>query len=711
LFSASWYRVSALTPRLRSHARIHRHRYRGETWYVLQDPSSDRFHRFSPAAYFVIGLMDGRRTVQELWDVACARLGDDAPTQDEVIQLLSQLHRADVLQSDIPPDVTEMEERRGQRQRRQAVGRLSSVLSWKIPLIDPDRWLRVFVPVMRPFFGWGGFVLWLMMVVPALVLTAVHWQALTENFADRVFVAGNLAIIWLVFPIVKAVHELGHAIATRVFGGEVHEMGVMVLVLTPIPYVDASSSSGFQSKWRRMTVGAAGMLVELFIAAGALYVWLAAEPGPTRAIAYDIVLIAGVSTILFNVNPLLRYDGYYILGDLIEIPNLRIRANAYMMYLVERYAFGREDSEPPLATPGERAWFVAFAVLSFLYRIVVVAAIMFYVVDLFFYLGLLLILITMVTWLVLPVSKAINYLFTNPKLRGIRARAFAVAIAGVAIVVALAGFVPLPFRTMAEGVVWVPEESEVRTGAAGFIERIVATPGASVRRGDVLLVGHDPALAGRMTVLQQRIRELEARYAQAWPTDKVRADVVLEELRYAREELARNRERAAALTVRAGTDGTLVIPQSTDLPGRFVKQGELLGRIVDLKTITVRTVVTQSEIDLVRRRMQGVDVRLSERPTDTVRATLRREVPGASETLPATALGTEGGGRVAVDPRDPKGVTTLQRVFELDLELPAQHGLVNVGGRVYVRFEHGDEPLARQWYWHLRQIFLARFNV
>jgi len=120
IFSASWYRVSALTPRLRSHAQIHRHRYRGETWYVLQDPSSDRFHRFSPAAYFVIGLMDGRRSVQELWDVACARLGDDAPTQDEVIQLLSQLHRADVLQSDIPPDVTEMEQRRGQRQRQHA---------------------------------------------------------------------------------------------------------------------------------------------------------------------------------------------------------------------------------------------------------------------------------------------------------------------------------------------------------------------------------------------------------------------------------------------------------------------------------------------------------------------------------------------------------------------------------------------------------------
>jgi len=102
LFSTSWYRVADLKPRIRTHAHIYRHRYRGETWYALQDMASARVHRFSSSSYLVIGLMDGRRTVQEVWDTALARLGDDAPTQDEMIQLLSQLHGADVLQCDVP---------------------------------------------------------------------------------------------------------------------------------------------------------------------------------------------------------------------------------------------------------------------------------------------------------------------------------------------------------------------------------------------------------------------------------------------------------------------------------------------------------------------------------------------------------------------------------------------------------------------------------
>src|SRR5678815_5607448 len=104
LFSPTWYRVAPLTPRLRSHVKLHRHQYRGQRWYVLQDRSNERFHRFTPAAFSYSGLMDGQRSVQEIWDLSCSHLGDCAPTQPEVVQLLSQLHAADALQCDISPD-------------------------------------------------------------------------------------------------------------------------------------------------------------------------------------------------------------------------------------------------------------------------------------------------------------------------------------------------------------------------------------------------------------------------------------------------------------------------------------------------------------------------------------------------------------------------------------------------------------------------------
>src|SRR5262249_37075249 len=152
----------------------------------------------------------------------------------------------------------------------------------------------------------------------------------------------------------KALHELGHGYATKSCGGEVHEMGIMFLVFLPLPYVDASAAAGFRGKWRRASVGAAGMMVEIFVAALALFVWLAVEPGPVRALAFSVMITAGVTTILFNGNPLLRYDGYYILADLLEIPNLAIRGARYWGHLINRYVFGTEGTADFASTLGER---------------------------------------------------------------------------------------------------------------------------------------------------------------------------------------------------------------------------------------------------------------------------------------------------------------------------------------------------------------------
>jgi len=711
LFSSSWYRVAGLQPRLRSHAHIHRHQYRGQTWYVLEDRASQRFHRFTPQAHMLIGLMDGQRTVQELWEIACDRLGDESPTQDEVIQLLGQLHASDVLQSDVPPDAAELLERYERQQRRKQLARFISFFSWRFPLLDPERFLNVTVPLVRPLFGWFGAILWLAVVTPALVLAAMHWTDLTRNFLDRLFSAQTLIVLWLLFPVIKALHELGHAFATKAFGGEVHDMGVMLLVFTPVPYVDASSASAFQSKWRRVLVGAAGMLVEVFLAALALYVWLSVEPGALSAVAYNTILIAGVTTIIFNANPLLRYDGYYILGDLLEIPNLRQRANVYLGYLCERYLFGRREAEPPIATPGERAWFVVYATGSFVYRALVVVAIIAFIADRYFWLAVFFAGASTVGWICVPIVKGLRFLVSSPRLRRRRVRALAVTTAALAAVVWVLGWVPVPYRTVTEGIVWIPEESFVRTRTEGFVERVVATPGARVRRGDVLIVLRDPELRTRVDVLAARVRELQARYDEQKPVDQVKTAIIQEELRYAQEDLARALERVSELTVRSSTDGTFVIPTPEDLPRRFVKKGEQLAYVVELGAITIRAVVPQSAIDLVRFHTRQVEVRLAERLTEVVRGVMRRVVPAASEQLPTTALGSEGGGQIVVDPRDPKGVTAMQKVFQVDVELPAQSSLLNVGGRAYVRFDHGWETLAVQWYLAIRQVFLSRFSV
>jgi len=711
IFSTSWYRIAALKPRLRSHAQIHRHEYRGDTWYVLQDLTMERFLRFSPAVNLLINFMDGERTVDEIWRYGCGRLGDEAPTQDEVVQLLTQLYRADVLQCDVTPDAAELLERREAQLRRQWQSRIFSFFSWRFPLFDPERVLRALMPLVRPLFGWFGALTWLAVVLPAAILTASHWSDLTMNVLDHVLVPQNLAMLWLLFPAIKAFHEFGHAFATKAFGGEVHDMGVMLLVFTPVPYVDASSSWAFRDKWKRVLVGAAGMVVELFLAALALFIWLSTEPGIVRGLAYNAIFIAGISTILFNANPLLRYDGYYILADLIEIPNLRGRANAYLGYLCERYLFGSHTAEVQSATVEERIWFVGWGVLSFVYRIFVVVAILFYLAEYLFSLGALLAVVAAVIWAAIPLGKGVYFLFTHPRLNLVRGRAIAVSAAIAILLVLSIGLVPFPYRSNAEGVIWIPEEAFVRAGAEGFVGAVTAQPGSRVGKGDALVTLTNPALATEEQVLLARVRELEARYVQYLAADPVKAEVAQDELRYARDRLKHNREQLDQLTIRSRTHGTFVVPAAEDLPDRLAKKGELLGYVVELGSVTVRTVVSQAIIDLVQARTRAVEVRLSERIGETVAADIRRIVPGASEKLPTRALGTGGGGDVALDPSDRQGLTAVQKVFQIDLELASQSKLINLGGRGYVRFDHGWAPLGVQWYRKIRQLFLSSLNV
>lgn len=711
LFSPSWYRVAALTPKLRAHARIHRHQYRGETWYVLQDLSSERFHRFSPAAYFIIGLMDGRTTVQQIWDRALAQLGDDAVTQDEVIQLLGQLHASDVMQCDVPPDAAEVFRRREKQARSRLAKRVLSVFAWQIPLFDPDRLLDRMLPFVRPLFGWFGLVLWCLAVGAGVVTAVAHWRELSENVLDRVLLPENLLMIWFVFPLLKLAHEFGHALLVKARGGEVHEMGVMILVLTPVPYVDASSAWAFRSKWQRIAVGAAGMMVELFIASIALFLWLAAEPGLVRALLYNVMLIAGISTVLFNANPLLRFDGYYMLMDALEIPNLRQRGTQYLIYLAERHLFGRREAEPPPSTPGERVWFVGWSVASFFYRILIIIAIVIFLGEQSLLLAMIFAVFTACAWFLVPMVKIGNYLLINPRLRRVRGRATTVTAAAVLGIAGVFFVVPIPHRTTAQGVVWLPEESFARAGAEGFVEKVVATPGGWVKPGETLIETGDVLLATELKVLEARVAELDAKYREQAVVDRVRAEIVEEERRFALQNLERAKERASELTIKAKAEGAFVLPRALDLPGRFVRQGELLAHVVNSDAIIVRAIVSQQDIDLVRNTTRGVEVRLVERLGDTLRASVGRVVPSASDQLPSAALGTQGGGPVAVDPGDREGRRSVQRHFQVNIALPPGERTLHVGSRAYVRFDHGWSPLGLQWYRRARQLFLSRFNV
>ncbi len=711
LFSPHWYRVAELTPRIRSHAQFRRHHYRGQLWYVLDDKASGRHHRFTPAAYHFIARFDGTQKVQDAWDATTSRLGDDAPTQDEAIQLMGQLHAADVLQCDVPPDTEELFTRYQREQRQKWKKRLMNPLAVRIPLLDPDRFLENWLPFVRPFFGWFGFLIWAAIVVTGVVLATTHWKELSAHAASQALSPMNLVLLVFVYPIVKGLHELGHGFATKVWGGEVHEMGIMFLVFMPVPYVDATASASFPEKSRRISVSAAGMMVELGLAAASMFLWLQVEPGIVRDIALNIMLIGGISTLLFNGNPLLRFDGYYIFADAIDVPNLGSRSNKYIAYLAQRFLCGVRSARSPANAPGEARWFFFYGISAFIYRQFIMVAIVTLIALKAFALAVVLGGWAVFQQLLMPTAKALTYLFVNPAVRRTRVRAVMVVTGLTAAIVGGVFFAPAPHWTRAEGVLWLPEKAHVRTGTDGFVSRLLVAADSQVKRGDPVIELHDPLLNAHLKVLEAQRKELKVEYDAKEYEDRVEAQKIADELKSVKAALARAKERVDDLIVRSASDGVLIVPQSQDLPGRFVRHGEPIAYVVDFKEITARVVVPQADVGQVRGNTKNVEVRLVDNVDKALTASILREVPAADDRLPSPALGSVGGGRFQVDPQDEQGTRTLDPIFQFDLSLPADTKIDNVGGRVYVRFDHGTEPLAKQWYRSLRQLFLRQFTI
>ena len=342
-FSDSWYRVAQLRPRLRAAVQTHRQHFRGQTWHVLRDLGNDQYFRLSEPAYRFIGMLDGNRSVAEVWAAANEQLGDRAPTQGEAIQLLGQLFTSNLLQCELPADSAGMFERYRKRVRREVGGYLMNLLFMRIPLFDPEPILEKWVHLVGWLFSLPGLLLWALYVGFGFSYLTGHWEELFKAAQPQTLLqTENIFLLYACFAGIKAIHEFGHGFACKRFGkvsgtgGEVHTMGIMLLVMAPVPYVDASSAWAFRNKWHRIIVGAGGMYVELLVAATAAIIWANTAPGTLiNDICFNLIFIASVSTIMFNANPLLRYDGYYMLSDALEIPNLGARANQYLGYLFQ----------------------------------------------------------------------------------------------------------------------------------------------------------------------------------------------------------------------------------------------------------------------------------------------------------------------------------------------------------------------------------------
>ena len=713
-----WQRLESLRPSLPRHIHIQRRDYSGEPWYILQDKSNGRFHRLTPSAWRLISAMDGHNSLAQVLAAASHaefyESADDIPTRDDLIHLLQYLHVADLLVCDLPPNTQELFARREQKKQQRWVRLFMNPLTWNIPLGNPDKLLDKLMPLARLLATRTMGVIWLVVVGYALLQAGNHWSELTKGQLDRVLSPSNLLLLWLTYPFFKVLHELGHGLFTKVWGGQVNDCGLVFVVGTPLPYVDASAATGFYSKRQRLMVSAAGMAVELFLAALALLLWLQLSSGSgtgfLRDFLYNIIIIGSVSTLFFNGNPLMRFDGYHLLTDACDLPNLATRSNQQFSYLLRRYAYGVSGIFSPAANTREAIIFTGYSIAAFLYRLFMLFFIILLVANYFPTFGLVVGGWLVFFQLVWPALKALHYVARDKQLAANRLRALAVTAAGASALVVGLVFVPVPQSTSVEAVLWLPDEARVKVESSGEVAQLLVANGEAVMQGQELVRLYNPALVAQLLSQQARLREYDARYQQAWVSDRPQAQLLEQDLNAIKAEVALLQTRVQNLVVRSPSEGIFRITRQHYLPGSYLHQGDELALIEKPDAVRVRAALLQQEVGLVRQATHSISVRLASNPSQDIQAQLLSQTPIATQELPSIVLGAQGGGRLAVDANQPSGTRVAEKVFLLDVALRDFVQSGHYGERVYVRFQHPSEPLARRWYRKLQQVFIQHFS-
>jgi putative peptide zinc metalloprotease protein len=711
-FSESWYRVAGLKVRLHPTVTVRKQLFRGEIWYVLRDPFNNQFFRLRPTAHeFVIRLRPDR-TVEEVWEECLERFPDDAPGQEDVIKLLTQLYFGNLLHFETPADSAKLFERYRKRRQREIRSKLMSIMFIRIPLFDPDPLLKRILPVFKHLISPIGAALWLMVVAAALKMVVDRFDMATSQ-VQGILAPDNLFLLYVGMVVIKSLHEFGHALVCRRFGGEVHTMGVMLLIFTPLPYMDATSSWSFRSRWQRALVGGAGMLTEVFIAALATFVWAHSGPGTLSSLAYNMMFIASVSTVLFNGNPLLRFDGYYILSDLLDIPNLTTRSKKHLRHLVERYAFGYKDSFSPAQAPKEAFWLTVFGVLSGIYRVVVFVGIILFVADKFLLAGLLMALICVISWGIVPLYRLIVYLASSPRLARTRARAIAVSVGALALLVSFLAVWPFPNRFRAPGVIESVRYVQVINDAPGYVKTVLVPSGARVRAGTALIELSDRELDLEIEATEAQRTETLAMQRRALRLETADLEPIRKRLETIESKLEDLKNQRDALLVRTRQSGIWVAPLIKDMVATWVPRGSTVGEIVNRDAFRFSAVVSQDEAaDLFNGQIRKAEVRIHGQGGKNLEVDGVKIIPYQQERLPSAALGWYGGGEVPVSVEDGTGLRATEPFFQIYATVrPTLDPLLLHGRSGKLRFTLNPKPLLFQWIHKFKQLLQKRYQI
>lgn len=693
--------LSNLVLKFRDDLRVSRQQLGGQSCYVIEDPINGHFFRVGEPEYDFISSLDGRRSVQDAIAL-CAERGTDAITESEaatICRWLVESQLAHTPEAASPDRLWEAARTRATRRRWYAL----NPLFIRIPLLNPDRLLSAAQPWVGWLASWPFFLLWLPVVLVGLFAVLLHWGEFAAG-AQGILAAHNWLPLVAGWAALKLAHETFHGLACKRFGGHVPEYGITLIIFAPVPYADVSTAWRFPSRWQRIFVSAAGMYVELFLAAIAAIVWARSEPGMLAQAAYNLIVTATIGAVVFNGNPLMRFDGYYILADLVDIPNLYSHGQRFLADMARWLFFGTRPQPVPLSAG--REWVVrVYAVLALAWRVLVCTSLLVAAYALFHGAGIVLAAAGVVAWYIVPLVQLIRYLARkdHPEPLNFR-RAWGVAAGLVIAAYLVFGWVPWPGRASAPGVLDYWPLEIVRCESPGFVRGIHVRSAQRVTADQVLAQLENPELEHEITDLavlieQSRLRERGFRSAGEFSAAQVEARFrqTLQSQKAEKEKLL------AGLTIRAPIAGVVLGRHLDSFQGAFVQRGTEILAVAGGPPREITLAIDESQARLFAERVgSSVTVYVASAEPIRLQGRLVSVTPYASKRLPHEALGAAAGGPLPVRPHtvSHEGDETALRWELLNpyveatvrLSSPLPRG-IRGGGRVRVSFPVFDETI------------------
>ncbi len=729
-----------LAMRMRPDLSARQHRYQGRVYWVVKEPVGLNYFRFQEEEYAILLMLDGKSSLDDIKAEFEARFPPQKIGVEELQQFIGMLHRSGLIIANVPGQGKQLKIRRDERWRKEWLNKLSNILSIRFKGIDPDRLLEWMHPKLKWMYSRTAVACCAILALSALSLVLVQFDVFQSKLPSfhQFFNLKNAIWLSIALGVTKVIHEFGHGLTCKHFGGECHEMGVMVLVLTPCLYCNVSDSWMLPNKWHRIAIGAGGMYIEIVIASICTFIWWFTEPGMLNHLCLSTMFVCSVSTLMFNSNPLLRYDGYYILADLVEIPNLRQKASDILNRKLGYWCLGLEQPDDPFLPERNQIFFALYSIAAAIYRWVVVFSILWFLYEIWKpyrleIIGQIIGVASIYGLAIQPLWKLGKFFYVPGRLEKVKKGRMYATLGVLAAVAAAVLFIPLPHRVYCTLEIQPREAKSIYVSVPGELEDVFVKPGDQVEQNARLaqLVNLDVDLSlaelkGERDQNQTQLESLQVQMTRDPQGASLQVQPLREMLAALNKQIADKQFDLERLTLVSPVSGTVLPPP--ELPAKrnqdkqlqhwsgtpldpknrnaYLEQGVLFCLVGDPHKMEALLVVDQEDIEYLRKG-QTAEVKLDELPAETLSGEIA-EIGAEPLTVSPRHLSNKAGGELATK-TDESGVERpLNTSYQVRVPLDDPEDLLRIGLRGRSRIQTEPQTLGHRLWRYITQTFNFR---